>query len=149
MESNTYIKERLKEHFETEDKNHQKLIDQLRLQIFSMETGQHDAYVLAKKLPREYMIDLFAYFDEDCIRTPGIEHWIYLETLSMIYYLRTNKGMAWAEIRKKLKLSNDDPLYKTPAMSKKVEEIDNYIQMRLRKALPSLDLSEVENVIKR
>lgn len=149
MENNReqYLKNYIKDYLESDDEINGKLLKQLRFQIYALDEGQSDIYMLSKILPEKYVVELIKYYGEDCLRLPDQEKFYYLNMIAIIYFLRKEKKMEWSKIRKDLKLSKDDSRWATNNLSKEVQRIDEGLDLRTKQSLSRLGEKSLEKIL--
>jgi hypothetical protein len=141
------INERIQEFLDTEKMCNKELLTQLTLYIFSLESKEnnHDLYLLAKKIPIEYLIDLISYFDGDKIQLPTKEQFIRTYLIANALYLREILQLDWSDVKKILNLpQNELSTLSAISLGREINNIKDKFSKDINKIINNIDADEKE-----
>jgi hypothetical protein len=141
------INERIQQFLETEKIGNKELLTQLTLYIFGLESKEnnHDLYLLAKKIPLKYLIDLISYYDGDFIKLPTKETFIRTYLIANAYYLKEILDLSWSDIKKILNLpSLETDTCSSISLGRKINNIKDQFSKDINKIVNNIDADEKE-----
>ena len=141
------IQEKLQHYFNVEKETAPKLIEQLALYLYYLESPNTDLYLLAKILPEDSLIKLIEYFGGDIIRIPTKEEHLQNKLLAIYYYFREIKQYSWPEIIQKLQLTDQQiEQLNTYSLGHKIQQIKETLDKDLMKLVEKLQNISKEEV---
>lgn len=139
------IKEKLKNYLVVEEETASKIFEQLAFYIYSLESGKHDLYILAKLLPEEDINKMVAYFDGDTIKLPSKEQHKTLLLLSVCFYLKVLKGYSWERIKEFLDLpENNQNMLSSISIGGKINKLQSQISDEFLKMLQTTKIKDMD-----
>jgi len=152
-QQNTVVQQKLAEYFKSSKDSDEKIFYQLMLYIFSLESKQHDLYLLAKILPIEQVIKITNYFSGDTLKFPTKDQLYSCYLTSVCYYLKCIKQMNWQEIKEFLNLpEKDKDLISSISLGYKINNLNDTITKDLKdilKQVTTRDYKELLESLKR
>lgn len=122
---------RLESYLTVEQQTDKQILTQLSLMIFA-EVSDSNLYELALILPEEQVRDLVSHFDgAPIITVPTKDEYKRCVTATVCYFLHHVKGRSWAEIKKILRLPEDDVSFSTIALDRLLSNLDQKFKRRL------------------
>ncbi len=143
------VKEKLKKYLKVEEETASSLFEQLALFIYSLESGKHDLYILAKLLPEQEISKLVAYFDGDTIKLPTKKEHRSLLLLGVCYYLKEIKRLSWDEIKTFLDLpENNQDLISSISLGGKINKLNEKISKEWVELLKGIKVTGMDTFVK-
>jgi hypothetical protein len=102
------IKQTLEDYFKKDEILTEQIFNQLTLYIFSLNSDQHDLYLLAKLLDNDSLQKIISYYDGDILRLPTREEYKTNILTALCFWLKTFKGYSWFEIKDYLKIPENN-----------------------------------------
>ena len=145
---NKGIEQILKKHFEgntTDDS--EKVFNQLAFYIYSLDSNQHDLYILAKILSSEDLQKLISYYDGKHIKIPTNEKYEECLLVSLCFYLKEIKGWDWVEIKKFMDLPEKHKKHiSTISLGGKINKIKKRLNSDLKTLINTLSIEEFHHL---
>lgn len=152
-QQNTIVQQKLNDYFKSSHDSDEKIFYQLMLYIFSLESKQHDLYLLAKILPIEQVIKITNYFSGDTLKFPTKDQLYSSYLTAVCYYLKCIKQMNWQEIKEFLNLpEKDKDLISSISLGYKINNLSDNMTKDLRdilKQVKTRDYRELMESLKR
>lgn len=135
-----FTRDIIRQHYSKEQDHGIDLLKQFQYLIYGLDSEENDMYMIAKIIKEEEVRErLFQYFANATLVFPDFERKEYLDIMAIVYYLRSQKKMGWADIRKALNIDKEDERFSTTNMSKEYTRIDEGINEYIRKGLELLN----------
>lgn len=132
-------KEILQHYYNKEQEKGSRILQQLQFMVYGLDSDVNDMFMIAKIVTNEEERNkLFQYYADSTLTFPGWDRKAYLDIMSLVYFLRIERKMAWSEIRKTLNLDKDDERYSTPSLSKECLRIEEGIHKYVKEGLSRL-----------
>ncbi len=143
MPTTSYINQRIEDFLETEKVCNSKMLLQLTLYIYSIfsKESKNDLYILAKKLPVNYLADIVNYFSGDNIKMPTKEDFFTAYITANAFFLKEILQLEWREIKDILSLpSNEKENLSAISVGRKINTIKEQCSKDIYKILNNIDL---------
>jgi hypothetical protein len=134
------IKQTLEDYFKKDEILTEQIFNQLTLYIFSLNSDQHDLYLLAKLLDNDSLQKIISYYDGDILRLPTREEYKTNILTALCFWLKTFKGYSWFEIKDYLKIpENNKDLLSSISIGGKINKIKDNLGKDLVEILEKID----------
>lgn len=140
-------KEILQYYYTKEQEKGSQILSQLQFMIYGLDSDTSDMFMISKIVTNKEERDkLFQYFADASLNFPSWDRKAYLDIISLVYFLRTERKMSWSGIRKTLKIDKDDEMFSTPTLNKECLRIEagihKYVQDGLARLNKESDIAE-------
>jgi len=134
------IKQALDDYFQKDDVLTEQIFNQLTLYIYSLNSDQHDLYLLAKLLDTENLQKLIGYYDGDILKLPTREEYKTSILTALCFWLKTFKGYSWSEIKEYLNIpENNKDILSSISIGGKINRVKESLGKDLLEALEQTD----------
>lgn len=144
------IMDTLKKYLETEDETSESVFNQLSLYIYSLDSNQHDLYLLSQILSPIEIGKLISYFSGDTIKVPTKREYRYNLLIAICYYLKVLKRWSWADIKESLNLPEiNEGVINSISLGHKINQLQGKINEDISKILSQSSLEDFDNFLEK
>lgn len=128
---NKLMQERFEKYLAIKQETDREIFRKLTLLIYSLESGSdNDLYIIAKKLPKQYLDELIDYYDGDVLKLPSKEEYRRCNLLAIAFFLKEiykdeeGNSLNWTEIKNIMSLpENDKEMISSISLGRRINEI--------------------------
>ena len=138
---------KLDRYLETEKQTDHEVLQQLSFMVYA-EISNSNLYELCKLIPIQYVRAIVNYYDgAPIVDTPTKDELDRCDLATVCYFLHHVKGKSWSEIKRILKLPEDDVSFSTVALDRLLSNLDKKFKARLEHMAKTITEEELKKLL--